>query len=79
MARPPLSRWLFVCPRQIASKVWVARWREDVIRPDGVIARMMRSQVLGSVSSIPTRREARNSSARCYGLPTMVFGSRNQL
>ena len=30
-----------------------------MIRPNGAIARMMRSQVLGSVSSIPTRREAR--------------------
>jgi integrase len=30
-----------------------------VIRPDGAIARMMRSQVLGPVSSIPTRGEAR--------------------
>ena len=49
---------LFIRGR-VGRKVWVARWREDVIRPDGAIARMMRSQVLGSVSSIPTRREAR--------------------
>jgi hypothetical protein len=49
---------LFIRGR-VGRKVWVARWREDVIRPDGAIARIMRSQVLGSVSSIPTRREAR--------------------
>ena len=40
-------------------KVWVARWREDVIRPDGTLGRVLRSEVLGSVSEIPTRREAR--------------------
>lgn len=40
-------------------KVWVARWREDVIRPDGSLGRVMRSEVLGLVSEIPTRREAR--------------------
>jgi integrase len=49
---------LFVRGR-VGRKMWVARWREDVIRPDGAIARMMRSQVLGSVNAIPTRREAR--------------------
>ena len=49
---------LFIRGR-VGRKVWVARWREDVIRPNGAIGRMMRSQVLGSVSSIPTRREAR--------------------
>lgn len=41
-------------------KVWVARWREDVLRPDGTIGRTMRSHVLGPVRRIPTRREARN-------------------
>ena len=40
-------------------KVWVARWREDALRPDGTIIRIMRSQVLGSVGRITTRREAR--------------------
>jgi integrase len=49
---------LFVRGR-VGRRVWVARWREEVIRPDGAIASMMRSQVLGSVSSIPTRSEAR--------------------
>lgn len=44
----------------VGRKVWVARWREDVLRPDGTIGRTMRSQVLGPVCRIPTRREARN-------------------
>lgn len=40
-------------------KVWVARWREDVILADGSTSRVMRSLVLGSVSEIAGRREAR--------------------
>ena len=41
-------------------KMWVARWREEVIRPDGTLGRIHRSEVLGSVSEISSRREARN-------------------
>ena len=40
-------------------KVWVARWREDVLRPDGTPGRVLRSEVIGLVAEIPTRREAR--------------------
>jgi len=40
-------------------KVWVARWREDVILADGSTGRVMRSVVLGPVSEIAGRREAR--------------------
>jgi len=40
-------------------KVWVARWREDILLPDGTVGRIMRSQVLGPVCRIPSRREAR--------------------
>jgi hypothetical protein len=40
-------------------KVWVARWREDVILADGSANRVMRSVVLGPVSDIAGRREAR--------------------
>jgi len=73
---------LFIRGR-VGRKVWVARWREDVIRPDGAIARMMRSQVLGSVRSIPTRGEARKLLSSLlrptnYGLrrpqSTVTFG-----
>jgi integrase len=39
--------------------VWVARWREDVILADGSADRVMRSVVLGPVSEIAGRREAR--------------------
>ena len=40
-------------------KMWVARWREDVILADGSASRVMRSVVLGPVSEIAGRREAR--------------------
>ena len=40
-------------------KVWVARWREHVILADGSTDRVMRSVVLGPVSEIAGRREAR--------------------
>ena len=40
-------------------KVWVARWREDVITPEGTTSRILRSEVLGPVSEIMSRREAR--------------------
>jgi hypothetical protein len=40
-------------------RVWVARWREDVILADGSAGRIMRSVVLGPVSAITGRREAR--------------------
>jgi integrase len=39
-------------------KVWIARWREDVIRPDGSLGRTQRSVVIGLLSEIPTRRQA---------------------
>lgn len=59
MARRRYQEGCLFIRGRVGRKVWVARWREDVIRPDGAIKRMMRSQVLGSISEIPTRREAR--------------------
>src|SRR5207249_11550201 len=31
-------------------KVWTARWREDVIAPDGTVKRILRFAVLGTAS-----------------------------
>jgi integrase len=39
-------------------KVWVARWREDVLCEDGKVGRILRSVVLGSVADLPTRKDA---------------------
>jgi integrase len=39
-------------------KVWVARWREDVLCEDGRVGRILRSVVLGSVADLPTRKDA---------------------
>lgn len=44
--------------RGTRKKVWVARWWEDVIGPDNRIQRIRRSEVIGSVAEIPTRRQA---------------------
>jgi len=44
---------------RVGRRVWVARWREDMLEANGTVRRVMRSQVLGPVISIPTKREAR--------------------
>jgi integrase len=65
-------------------KMWVARWREDVIQPDGAVIRVLRSETLGPASEITSRREARilmqrrlvllNSGQR-RAEATMTFGN----
>jgi integrase len=58
MARPRYQDGsLFV--RGKRNKVWVARWREDLIQGDGSLHRTQRTVVLGSVSDL-SRREARS-------------------
>ena len=47
-----------VIKRGTREKVWVGRWLEDVILPDGTLKRVHRSDVLGSVKDFPTRRLA---------------------
>jgi integrase len=44
--------------RGTRKKVWVARWWEPVIGPDNAPGRIRRSEVLGAVSEITTKREA---------------------
>lgn len=39
-------------------KVWVLRYREDVMLPDGQIARVNRSEIIGTLAEFPTRRIA---------------------
>lgn len=59
MARRRYQEGCLFMRGRVGHKVWVARWREDVLRPDGEVGRLMRSQVLGPVARISTRREAR--------------------
>ena len=40
-------------------KVWVARWREDMLRKDGSVHRIYRSVVLGPVADLSTRAAAK--------------------
>src|SRR5260370_40846016 len=39
-------------------KLWVVRWRENVLEPDGSVRRIRRAETLGPVSKI-TRQQAR--------------------
>ena len=59
MARRRYQEGCLFMRGRAGRKVWVARWREDVLRPNGTVGRLMRSQVLGPVTHISTRREAR--------------------
>src|SRR5579864_2955529 len=40
------------------NKVWVAKWREDVVMPDGKIRRVQKGEVLGSLKEYKTKRLA---------------------
>lgn len=40
------------------EKVWVGRWLEDELQPDGTIKRTHKSEVLGSLKDFPTKRLA---------------------
>jgi len=44
--------------RGTRQKVWVARWWEEVINPDGSIGRRRRAEVLGTVAELSTRSRA---------------------
>jgi hypothetical protein len=58
MARPRYQDGsLFI--RGKRTKVWVARWREDVIWEDGTLDRTQRTVVLGPIADL-SRREARS-------------------
>jgi integrase len=39
-------------------KVWVARWREDVLLEDGRVGRLQRAVVLGAVADLPRKQDA---------------------
>jgi integrase len=49
--------------RGIRRKVWVGRWWEDVIETGGALRRLRRSEVIGTVAELPTRREAMQAMA----------------
>ena len=40
------------------NRVWVGRWWEPALGPDGRFQRIRRSEVIGKVAEIPTRRDA---------------------
>jgi hypothetical protein len=76
------EHYLFIRGRK--RKMWVARWREDVIQANGAVHRVLPSETLGRVSEIAGRSEARmllqnrlaslNSGQR-RAEATMTFGT----
>ena len=46
------------------DKVWVGRWKEDELQPDGTIHRRHKSEVLGSKAELPTKRLAQRELDR---------------
>ena len=59
MARRRYQKGSLVPNRGIpANGLWVGRWREDVIQPDGTITRPYKWEVLGTIQDYPTRRLA---------------------
>jgi hypothetical protein len=57
MARPRYQNGSLVV-RGKKRKVWLLRWREDVLGPDGAARRIQRAETLGPISTI-TRQKAR--------------------
>ena len=47
--------------RGTREKVWVGRWLEDEVYPDGKVHRRHRSEVLGSTKDYPTKRLAQRA------------------
>ena len=59
MARRRYQKGSLVPNRGIpANGLWVGRWREDVIQPDGMITRPYKWEVLGKIQDYPTRKLA---------------------
>lgn len=47
--------------RGTRKRVWVGRWLEDEIQPDGTILRVHRSEVLGALTDYPTKKLAKRA------------------
>lgn len=48
----------FLFLRGKREKLWIGRWMEDDLLPDGSIHRRRKSEVLGSIKDFPTKRLA---------------------
>ncbi|MGZ4839243.1 MAG: hypothetical protein ACXVZR_11905 [Terriglobales bacterium] len=58
MARNRRFQYGSLFKRGTRKKVWVARWWEELIAADGSLGRTRRSEILGAVAQLPTRRDA---------------------
>jgi integrase len=48
--------------------VWVGRWLEDELQPDGSVCRVHKSEVLGTQKELPTKRLAQRELDRCLAV-----------
>lgn len=56
------------------EKVWVGRWRESIIGPDGNEKRVPRKEVLGTKQDFPTQRLAeRELEARIRPINSLTY------
>lgn len=46
------------------TKKWQARWREDVLTPDGQRKRVLKKELIGTLKQYPTRRLAEREMER---------------
>jgi integrase len=53
--------------RGARRKLWVARWWEDVIKADGTHGGLRRSEIIGTVVELPTRRLAKQALSEKLG------------
>jgi integrase len=61
-------------------KVWVLRFREDVMLPSGQIARVNRSEIIGPLIEIPTRRIAqRLAESRLRAINQAIYRPKTTL
>lgn len=58
------------------QRVWVARWREDVVLPDGGVRRPRRCEVLGTLKEYPTRLAERALDQRLAEINSLTYQPR---
>ncbi len=66
--------------RGTKRKVWVLRYREDVMTPSGQIVRVHRSEVIGLLADLPTRRVAqRLAESRLRAINQSIYRPKTTL
>ena len=61
------------------KKVWVARWWEPVLQPDGTLGRIRKAEVLGPVAELPRRKAQILLSQRLQSVNSETYRPKSQL